>query len=152
MQTIFKYDNAIIYTNIIATMEDFTIWSRINYTCIASSQSKFVLPNTAIAVNLSKYEKALYFLYKGKKVSHSSFYRDKWFLDFGASTYFTLFESDFVDMTLSDYGWVKTTNLRAPLFIVASSPVLIEHKIFDSKIKTTKVTTKLWPVYYVFGI
>ena len=71
---------------------------------MASSQRKFVLPNSLIAVNLSKYEKILYFLYKGKKVPHSSFYRDKWFLDFDASTYFTLFESDFVDITLGDYG------------------------------------------------
>ena len=77
MQTIFKYDNAIIYTNIIATMEDFTIWSRINYTCIASSQSKFVLPNLPITINLSKYEKALCFLYKGKKVPYGSFYEDE---------------------------------------------------------------------------
>ena len=120
---------------------------------MASSQRKFVLPNSLIAVNLSKYEKILYFLYKGKKVPHSSFYRDKWFLDFDASTYFTLFESDFVDITLGDYGWVKTTNLKAILFIVAFSTVLIEHKIFDSKIKTTKVTmSKLWPVYYIFGM
>ena len=77
MQTIFKCDDAIICTNIIATMEDFVIWSRINYICIASSQRKFILPNLSIAVSLSKYEKVPYFLYKGKKVSHSSFYRDK---------------------------------------------------------------------------
>ena len=35
------------------------------------------MPDLPIVVNLSKYEKALCFLYKGKKVPHSSFYEDK---------------------------------------------------------------------------
>ena len=34
----------------------------------------------------------------------TNFYEDEWFLDSGASTYFTLFESDFVNMTLGNYG------------------------------------------------
>ena len=55
-------------------------------------------------MNLSKYEKALCFLYKGKKAPHDSFYEDEWFLDSDASTHFTPFESDFVDMTLGNYG------------------------------------------------
>ena len=39
------------------------------------------------------------------------------------------------------------------LFIVASGTVLIEHKIFNSAKKTTKVAvSKLWPVYYVPGM
>ena len=71
---------------------------------MASSQNRFVLPDLPIAINLSKYEKALCFLCKGKKAPHSSFYEDKWFLDSGASTYFTLFKSDFVNMTLGNYG------------------------------------------------
>ena len=54
-------------------------------------------------MNLSKCEKTLCFLYK-EKVPYRSFYKDKWFLDFGASAYFTLFESDFVDMTLDNHG------------------------------------------------
>jgi len=39
----------------------------------------------------------------GKKVSYSSFYKDKLFLDSGIFTYFTLFESDFVNITLDNY-------------------------------------------------
>jgi len=71
---------------------------------MASSQNRFVLPDLSIVMNFSKYEKALCSLYKGKKVSHSSFYEDEWFLNSGASAYFTSFESDFVNMTLSNYG------------------------------------------------
>ena len=55
------------------------------------SQNKFVLPDLFIAVNLSKYEKALCFLYKNKKVPYNSFYKDEQFLDSDISTYFTLF-------------------------------------------------------------
>ena len=85
-------------------MEDFIVSSRFNHACIALSQSKSVLPDSPIAVNLSKCEKALYFLCKGKKAPHGSFYEDEWFLYFGTSTHFTPFESDFVDMTPSNYG------------------------------------------------
>jgi len=59
--------------------------SGVNYVCMASSQSKFVLSNSSIAVNLSKYEKILCFLFKNKKVPHGSFYKDEWFLDFSTS-------------------------------------------------------------------
>ena len=55
-------------------------------------------------------------------------------------THFTLFESNFVNITLDSYGWIKTTNLKVLLFIVASSTILIEHEIFDPKKETTKVT------------
>ena len=50
-----------------------------------------------------------------------------------------------------NYSQVKTTNLKVPLFIVASSTVLIEYKIFfNSKKETTKVAmSKLWPVYCI---
>ena len=68
------------------------------------SKNKFVLFNLSIAVNLSKCERALCSLYKDKKASHNSSYKDKWFLDSGASTYFTPFESNFVNMTLGNYG------------------------------------------------
>ena len=60
-------------------------------------------------------------------------------LDSNTSTHFTLFESDFVNITLGNYSQVETTNLKAPLFIVASSTVVIEHKIFDLQKGTTKV-------------
>ena len=53
--------------------------------------------------------------------------------------HFTLFESNFVDITLSNYGQVETTNSKTLLFIVVSDTVLIEHKIFNSKKETTKV-------------
>ena len=65
---------------------------------------------------------------KGKKVPYGSFYKGEWFLDSSASAYFTLFESDFVDMTLGNYGQVETTNSEVSLFIVASNTVLIEHE------------------------
>ncbi len=45
--------------------------------------------------------------------------KNKWFLDSGTSAYFTPFESNFVDMTLGNYSWVETANLKALLSIVA---------------------------------
>ena len=68
------------------------------------SQSKFILPNLSITVNLSKCEKTLCFLQKNKKVSYDSFYKNEWFLDSSTSSHFTLFESDFVNITLGDYS------------------------------------------------
>jgi len=86
-------------------------------------------------------------------MSYSSFYKNKWFLNSGASTHFTLFKSDFIDMTPDNYDWVETTNSKALLFIVAYSTILVEHEVFNSKNGTTKVAmSKLWPVYYVSSI
>jgi len=66
------------------------------------------------------------------------------------STYFTLFESNFVDVALDNYDQVETANLKASLFMVASNTILIKHEIFDPEKKTTKVAVlKLWLVYYV---
>ena len=93
------------------------------------SQNKFVLPDLSIVINLSKCQKTLCFLYKGKKASYNNFYEDEWFLDSGAFTYFTLFKFDFVDMTLDNYSQVETANSKAPLYIVAFNTVLIEYKI-----------------------
>ena len=61
------------------------------------------------------------------------------FLNFSTSAYLTLFESEFIDMTLNNYGWVETANSKALLFMVASGTVLIEYEIFDSEKETTKV-------------
>jgi len=91
-------------TNVAIVIEDSIRSSRVNYACMASSQNRFVLPDSPITVNLSKYKKALCSLYKGKKALHGSFYEDKWFLNSGASAHFTSFESDFVNMTLGNYG------------------------------------------------
>ena len=133
-----------------AVIEDFVVSKEINYTCIASSQNRFVLSNSFITINLSKYKKVLCFLCKSKKVSHSSFYENEQFLNSDASTYFTLFKSNFVNITLGNYGQVKTANLKVLLFIVTSGTILIEHEIFDPKKGTTKVTVlKLQLVYYV---
>jgi len=77
MQTVLKCDNKISCANMIAIIEDFVVLKEINYVYIVLSQNRFVLPNSSIAVNLSKYEKTLYFLYKGKKVPYSSFYEDE---------------------------------------------------------------------------
>jgi len=111
-----------------------------NNVYMASSQNKFVLSDLPISINLSKCEKVLYLLCKGKKASYGSFYKDKWFLEFDTSTYFTPFESDFVDMTLGNYGQVETANSKALLFIVSSGIVLIEYEIFNPEKETTKVT------------
>jgi len=78
-------------------------------------------------------------LCKGKKASHGSFYEDEWFLDSGASTHFTLFEFNFVNITLGNYSQVEIVNSKVPLFMVASSTILIEHEIFDHKKETTQV-------------
>jgi len=63
--------------NIVTKMENLIMLSRVNYVYMASSQSKFVLSNSSIVVNLSKCEKILCFLFKNKKVSYGSSYKDK---------------------------------------------------------------------------
>ena len=78
-------------------------------------------------------------LCKSKKAPYSSFYKDEWFLNSNISTYFTLFESNFVDITLDNYSQVKTVKSKALLFMVASSTVLIKHEIFDPDKETTKI-------------
>ena len=78
-------------------IEDFVISKEINYVYMTSSQNKFVLSNLSTVMNFFKCEKALCFLCKSKKVSYSSFYEDKWFLNSDISVYFTLFESNFVN-------------------------------------------------------
>jgi len=106
------------------------------------------LPDLPIAVNLSKCGKILCFLYKSKKVPYSSFYEDKKFLDFNTSAHFTLFEFDFINIILDNYGQVEITNLKVLLFIVTFDTILIEYKIFDSEKEITKVIVfKLWLVY-----
>jgi len=42
-------------------------------------------------------------------------------------------------MTSGNYSWVETTNSKAPLFMVISSTVLIEHEILNPEKGTTKV-------------
>jgi len=106
------------------TMKNFIELSRPNYGNIASNQSKFVLPNLLITVNLSKHEKALYLLCKDKKAFYGSF-----------------------------YNWVKTANSKVFLFIVVSDTILIEYKIFNSEKYTAEVAiSKLWLVYCISGI
>ena len=84
---------------------------------------------------------------------YSIFYEGKWFLDSSISIHFTLFESNFVDMTPGNYGQVETANSKVLLFMVTSGTVLIEHEIFDPEKWTTKVAiSKLWPVYCVSSI
>jgi len=75
------------------------------------------LPDLPITINLSKCEKILCFLYKSKKVPYSSFYEDKKFLDSNISAHFTLFEFDFINITLDNYGQVEITNLKVLLFL-----------------------------------
>ena len=48
----------------------------------------------------------------------------EWFLYSSTSAHFILFESNFVNMTLSNYGQVETTKSKAPLFMVTSGIVL----------------------------
>ena len=134
-------------------MENFAVSSRINYICIVLSQSKFVLSDLSIAMNLSKCENALYFLYNSKKVSYGSSYKDKYFLNSDISAYFTLFKSNFVNMTSDNYSQIKTTNLKVLLFIFASNTILIEHKIFNPRKETIQVAmSKLWPIHCIPSI
>ena len=56
-------------------------------------------------------------------------------------------------MTLGNYSWVETTNLKALLFVIVSSTVLIGYKILHLEKETIKVTiSKLWLVYYIPSI
>jgi len=90
-----------------------------------------------------------------KKSPYGSFYEDEQLLDSGISIYFTLFGSEFVDMTPGNHNssWVETTNSKALLFIVVSSTFLIKHEIFDPEKGTTKVImSKLWSVYCISSI
>ena len=57
-------------------MKDSIGSSKVNYICIALSQNRFVPSNLLITMILSKYEKALCSLYKGKKTPYDSFYED----------------------------------------------------------------------------
>ena len=90
-------------TNVAIIIENSIRSSRVNCTYMVSNQNKFVLPDLSITVSLSKCEKVLCFLYKGKKVSHGSFYEYKWFLNSSASAHCTPFESNFVNITLGNY-------------------------------------------------
>ena len=90
---------------------------------------------------------------KSKKALYSSFYEDELFLDFGISAYFTLFEFDFINITLDNYSQIKTENSKVLLFMVVFNTVLIKHKVFNSEKRTTKVAVlKLWLVYYILSI
>jgi len=62
MQTILKCDNTIPCANTMAAMENFVASKEINYAYMASSQNRFFLPDSSIAVNFSKCEKALCFV------------------------------------------------------------------------------------------
>jgi len=81
-----------------------------------------------------------YFICKGEKAPYGSFYEDKLLLEFGTSTYFTPFESGFVDITLGNYSQVETANSKALLFIVTSGTILIKYEIFNPEKETTQVT------------
>jgi len=112
-----------------------------------------VLPTLLIAENLQRCNRALCTTCKGKEAPYGCSYNDEWFLDSGASIYFTPFESDFVSMTQGNYGRIETANSKAPLFMVAIGTVLIEHEIIDPKNRTTRTAiSKLWPVYCVPGM
>jgi len=88
------------------------------------------------------------FCIKVKKYLIAAFMKIKKFLDSNTSAHFTLFEFNFINITLDNYGQVEITNLKVLLFMVTFSTILIEYKIFDSEKGITKVTvSKLWLVY-----
>jgi len=137
--------------NVMATTRNFVALSSI--TCMARCDNKFVLPALPIAENLCRCDRVLCTTCKGKEAPYGRSYNDKWFLDSGASAYFTPFESDFVSMTQGNYGHIEIANSKAPLFMVAVETVLIKHEIIDPKNRTTRTTiSKLWPVYCVSGM
>jgi len=61
------------YTNIVTTIENFIISSRVNYTCIASSQNKFVLPDLSITMNFSNVRRYYISYIRVKKCSIAAF-------------------------------------------------------------------------------
>ena len=63
-------------TNVDVVIKDSIGSSRVNYVCMALSQNEFILPDSSIAVNLSKCEKTLCSLCMDKKASHDSFYEN----------------------------------------------------------------------------
>jgi len=83
--------------NVMAATRNFVALSSI--VCMARYDNKFVLSALPIAENLQRCDRALCTIYKGKEVPYGCSYNDKWFLDSGASAYFTSFESDFVSIT-----------------------------------------------------
>jgi len=134
-----------------AATRDFVALSSIVF--MVRCDNKFVLPASPIAENLQRCDRALYTTCKGKEVPYSCSYNDEWFLESGASAYFTPFESDFVSMTQGNYGRIETANSKAPLFTVAMRTVLIEYEIIDPKDRTTRTAiSKLWSVYCVPGM
>ena len=84
-----------------------------------------------IAEYLQRYDRVLCTTCKGKEAPYGRFYNDEWFLDSGASAYFTPFESDFVSMTQGNYSRIETANSKAPLFMIVVGTILIEHEIID---------------------
>jgi len=81
----------VTYTNAMAAIRNFVTLSSV--VCMAQCDNK------SIAENLQRCDRALCTTCKGKKTPYGCSYNDKWFLDSGASAYFTPFESDFVSMT-----------------------------------------------------
>jgi len=155
--TIFSYSPTIsaqsltTCANVMTATRNFVALSSVVY--MAQCDNKFVLLALPIAENLQRCDKALCATCKGKEAPYGCSYNDEWFLDSGASAYFTPFESDFVSMTQGNYGHVKTANSKASLFMVVVGTVLIEHEIIDPKNRTTRTAiSKLWPVYCVLGI
>ena len=71
-----------------------------------------MLPASLIAENLQRYDKALCTICKGKEAPYGCSYNDEWFLDSGASAYFTSFESDFVSITQENYDRIETANSK----------------------------------------
>ena len=71
-----------------------------------------MLPASLIAENLQRYDKALCTICKGKEAPYGCSYNDEWFLDSGASVYFTSFESDFVSITQENYDRIETANSK----------------------------------------
>ena len=114
-----------------AATRDFVALSSV--VCMARYDNKFVLPASSIAENLQRCDKALCTTCKGKEAPYGCSYNDEWFLDSGASVYFTPFESDFVSMTQENYDRIKTANSKVFFFMIAVGTVLIEHEIIDPK-------------------
>ena len=77
--------------NVMATTRNFVALSSV--VCMARCDNKFVLPASPITENLQRCDRALCTICKGKKVPYGRSYNDEWFLDSGASAYFTPFES-----------------------------------------------------------
>ena len=94
-------------TNVVIVMENSIGSSRVNYACMASSQNRFVLSDSSIAVNLFKYKRYYTLCVRVKKHLMAAFMKMN-----GSWTLVPLLTSLYLSLTLSIWFWVIIAKLR----------------------------------------